>query len=51
MADIVTITGNVGNDPHHLVTPNGVSITRFTVASTHRRFDKATGTWTDKDTN
>ncbi len=51
MADMVTITGNVGNDPQHLTSTSGVSITRFTVASTHRRFDKTTGTWSDHDTN
>lgn len=51
MAETVTIVGNVGNDPHHIVTPTGLSITKFPVGCTHRVFDPATKTWTDKYTN
>lgn len=51
MGDIVTIAGNVGSDPQFITTKTGTAITRFSVATTHRQFDKASGTWIDKDTN
>jgi single-strand DNA-binding protein len=51
MGDIVTIAGNVGSDPQFITTKTGTAITRFSVATTHRQYDKASGTWIDKDTN
>ena len=51
MAETVTIIGNVGSEPHHIVTANGVSITKFRVGCTHRVFDGATQQWVDKYTN
>lgn len=51
MTDIVTITGNVGSDPQHQISAGGVSITRFSVATTHRWKNRESGEWEDKDTN
>lgn len=51
MAETVTIVGNVGSDPHHMITPSGLSITKFRVGCTHRAYDNATNSWVDKHTN
>lgn len=51
MAETVTIIGNVGSEPHHMITPTGLSITKFSVGCTHRTLDTATGKWLDKYTN
>lgn len=51
MSDTITITGNIATDPELKRTPSGVVITTFRVASTQRRFDRATGTWIDSGTN
>lgn len=51
MAESITIIGNVGSDPHHLVTAGGVSITKFRVGCTRRVFDEASKSWIDKYTN
>jgi single-strand DNA-binding protein len=51
MHDIVTITGLVATTPTHLVTAEGLSITRFRLASGQRRFDRATQSWVDGETN
>jgi single-strand DNA-binding protein len=51
MTDLITVTGVVGSDPHPTVTPAGLSITNFRLASTRRYFDRATGQWTDGETN
>ena len=51
MAETVTVVGNVGSDPQHVVTPSGLSITKFSVGCTHRVLDSTTGKWIDKNTN
>ncbi|MBM7504991.1 single-stranded DNA-binding protein [Agromyces aurantiacus] len=51
MTDLITVTGVVGNDPRHTVTPAGLPITNFRLASTRRYFDRSTGQWTDGETN
>ncbi|WP_082914322.1 single-stranded DNA-binding protein [Microbacterium sp. H83] len=51
MYDIITIVGNVATDPTQGRTANGVAVTNFRVASTHRRFDESTQTWVDVVTN
>lgn len=51
MSDIVTIIGKVATDPVQAKTGGGVAVTNFRLASTHRRFDQSTGTWTDAGTN
>lgn len=50
MNDTITIVGTIGTDPERKVR-GGVAITTFRVASKERRFDKASGTWIDGDTN
>lgn len=50
MSDTITIVGVVGTDPERK-NPKGVPITTFRVATKDRRFDRATGAWTDGDTN
>jgi single-strand DNA-binding protein len=51
MTDQITVTGAIGSDPRHTVTPAGLPITNFRLASTRRYFDRATGQWTDGETN
>ncbi|QTV79698.1 single-stranded DNA-binding protein [Microbacterium sp. NIBRBAC000506063] len=51
MAEQVTIVGNIGSEPHHMVTATGLSITKFRVGCTHRAYDSASGQWVDKHTN
>lgn len=42
---IVTIVGNLTADPELRYTPSGSPVANFTVASTPRTFDRATGQW------
>ena len=51
MTDNITVTGVVANDPQFTHGASGVSITRFRLASTQRRFDKNSNSWVDGDTN
>jgi len=51
MNDTVTIVGRVATDPTQGQTGGGDPVTNFRLASTHRRFDNATQSWTDSDTN
>lgn len=51
MSDTITITGNIATPPERKVTGGGVTITSFRLASSQRRYDKATGGWIDGDTN
>lgn len=44
---IITIVGNLTEDPTLRFTPNGVAVASFTVASTPRTFDKQTQEWKD----
>jgi single-strand DNA-binding protein len=46
----ITITGNLTRDPELRYTPTGQAVANFTVASTPRYLDKATGEWKDADT-
>jgi single-strand DNA-binding protein len=43
----LTVVGNLTADPELRFTPNGVAVSKFTVASTPRSFDKATNSWVD----
>ena len=43
----LTVVGNLTEDPELRFTSNGHAVANFTVASTPRRFDKASNTWTD----
>lgn len=51
MNDTVTIVGRVATDPTQGQTGGGDPVTNFRLASTHRRFDNATQSWIDSDTN
>lgn len=51
MTEILTIVGKVATDPTTGRTAGGVAVTNFRLASTHRRFDQATNTWVDAETN
>lgn len=51
MTETVTVTGLVATTPRHLVTQEGLPITSFRLASSHRRFDKEQGRWVEVDTN
>ncbi len=46
----LTVTGNLTADPELRFTPSGAAVAGFTVAFTPRRFDKASGEWSDGTT-
>ncbi|HUK70295.1 MAG TPA: single-stranded DNA-binding protein [Streptosporangiaceae bacterium] len=45
----ITIVGNLTSDPELRYTPNGQAVARFSVASTPRFRDNASGEWKDGD--
>lgn len=49
--ETTTITGLVATTPRHLITLDGLQITSFRLASSNRRFDRATMEWVDGETN
>jgi single-strand DNA-binding protein len=44
---IITVVGNVTADPELRYTQNGLAVVNFTIASTPRSFDRASGEWKD----
>ena len=46
---IVTVVGNLTDDPSLKFTSSGAAVANFTVASTPRRYDKQTSEWRDGD--
>ena len=46
----ITVVGNLTADPDLRFTASGVAVAGFTVASTPRVFDRASGEWKDGDT-
>jgi single-strand DNA-binding protein len=46
---IITVVGNLTDDPDLRFTPSGAAVANFTVASTPRFFDKQTNEWKDGD--
>ena len=44
---IITVVGNLTDDPELRFTPSGAAVANFTVASTPRTFDKQTNEWED----
>jgi single-strand DNA-binding protein len=46
---VITVVGNLTDNPELRFTPSGVAMARFTVAVNPRVFDKATGEWRDGD--
>jgi single-strand DNA-binding protein len=51
MTDTITLAGLVATVPRHIVTAEGLTITSFRLASTHRRFDRSRDKWVDGETN
>ena len=51
MTDSITLTGFVATLPRAITTTEGLAITSFRLASSQRRFDKATEKWVDGETN
>lgn len=46
---VITVCGNLVDDPELRFTPAGVAVAKFRVASTPRTFDKQTNEWKDGD--
>ena len=44
---IITVVGNLTDDPELRFTPSGAAVANFTVASTPRNFDKNSNEWVD----
>jgi len=47
---VITIIGNLTNDPELRFTPSGAAVANFTVASTPRTFDRQSNEWKDGET-
>src|SRR5689334_9497042 len=47
---IITVIGNITNDPELRFTPSGAAVANFTVASTPRAFDRQSNEWKDGET-
>jgi single-strand DNA-binding protein len=46
---VITVVGNLTSDPELRFTQSGAAVASFTVASTPRTFDRASGEWKDGD--
>jgi single-strand DNA-binding protein len=46
---VITVVGNLTDDPELRFTPSGAAVANFTVASTPRMLDKQTNEWKDGD--
>ena len=46
---VMTIVGNLVDDPELRFTPAGAAVAKFRIASTPRRFNKTTNEWEDGD--
>jgi single-strand DNA-binding protein len=46
---VITVVGNLTDDPELRFTPNGAAVANFTIASTPRTFNRQTSTWEDGD--
>src|SRR4051794_16580620 len=47
---VITIIGNLTNDPELRFTPSGAAVANFPVASTPRTFDRQSNEWKDGET-
>ena len=47
---VITIIGNLTNDPELRFTPSGAAVANFTVASTPRTFERQSNEWKDGET-
>lgn len=50
-ADTLTVAGVVATPVKHTVTSEGLDVSQFRLASSSRRFDAATRSWVDGETN
>ncbi len=46
--NVITITGNLADDPELRFTPNGVAVTSVRVAVNQRRFNRETNSWDER---
>ena len=46
---VITVVGNLTDDPELRFTPSGAAVANFTVASTPRTFDRQSSEWKDGD--
>lgn len=51
MSDNINVTGLVATPVKHTVTSDGLDVSQFRLASSSRRFDSATRSWVDGETN
>lgn len=51
MSEKISVEGLVGTTPRHLITQDGLPITSFRLATSHRRFDRTLNKWVDGETN
>ena len=49
--ELISVTGLVATTPRHLTTTDGLPITSFRLASSHRKFDRTLMKWVDGETN
>src|SRR6058998_3222322 len=47
---VITVVGNLTDDPELRFTPSGAAVANFTVASTPRTFDRNANEWKDGET-
>src|SRR5262245_24978259 len=47
---VITVVGNLVDDPELRFTPSGVAVANFRIASTPRIYDRQSGEWRDGDT-
>ncbi|MEV0183837.1 single-stranded DNA-binding protein [Streptomyces sp. NPDC050625] len=47
---VITVVGNLVDDPELRFTPAGVAVAKFRIASTPRQFNKTTNQWEDGET-
>lgn len=47
---IITVVGNLTNDPELRFTPSGAAVANFTIASTPKVFDRQSNDWKDGET-
>lgn len=46
--NVITITGNLADDPELRFTPNGVAVTSVRVAVNQRRYNRETNSWDER---
>ena len=46
---LITVVGNLVDDPELRFTPSGAAVANFRIASTPRTFDKQSNEWKDGD--